>query len=467
MQDPTHYPVSEFGPAIPGMVIGGMGIVHVFVAQFAVGAGALLLWLERAAGRGDALARRFSDGFFLFLVLVSFVFGALTGVGMWLTAVQVSAPTIGAMVREFHWLWATEWCFFLLEVVSGYLFFRYRRRLPHRTRVALLTLYAVSSWLSLFLINGILSWQLTPGEWLQTGSLWHGFFNPSFWPSLVYRTLVAWTLAALAAVLVAQLAPAFSAAERARLQRAIAPFLAPMLVMPIVGLWFVSVLPADSRGWLLGGSVAMTMFLAIAVGASTLLGLYAVVVLWWRRVAIDRATAALLLALAFAATGAGEFVREGVRKPFTIRHVLYSNAVTPTDVARMRIEGAVADDPYPVRGAEHLPNDQLILGQRVFRRLCAVCHSIEGANGVRHLTATWTTDQLRMNLAQLQRTKSFMPPFAGTPTELEALVQWLRWIAADRPRDWPTTSGDPAPLAQIRTWLDQAGTGPGGSVEHK
>lgn len=462
MQDPGFYPISEFGPAMPGVVIGGVGIVHVFVAQFAVGAGALLLWLERRAGRGDELAKRFVDGFFSFLVLVSFVFGALTGVGMWLVSVQVSAPTISAMVDEFHWLWATEWCFFLLEVVAGYLFYRYRRRLSHGTRRMLLVLYAVSSWMSLFLINGILSWQLTPGEWLRTHAVWDGFFNPTFWPSLIYRTLVAWTLAALAAILVANMARSFTAEQRATLQRRIAPFLAPMAAMPLVGLWFVAVMPDDSRAWLFGGSVAMSMFLAIAVGASTLLGLFAVVGLSWRGITIHRATTALLLALAFAATAAGEFVREGSRKPFTIRNVLYSNAIAPDDVARLRRDGCVTGDPYPLRG-EAPPTPLLEVGARVYRRLCSICHTLDGVNGVLHLTDSWSDDQLRLNIARLQHTKTFMPPFAGTPRELEALVQWLRWQRDGR----PAIAGDAAEpdrgtLDRIRGWLDEAGVQPGG-----
>ena len=285
---------------------------------------------------------------------------------------QVSPPTIGAMVREFHWVWAAEWCFFLLEVVSGYLFYRYRHALSHRTRVVLLATYAVASWMSLCLINGILSWQLTPGAWLETRSIWDGFFNPSFWPSLVYRSLVSWTLAALAAILVVHLAARSTAEDRRALQKKIAPFFAPMAVMPLVGLWFLAEIPDDSRGWLMGGSVAMTMFLAIAVGASTLLSVYPVVGLLWRHLIIERATAALLLALAFAATAAGEFVREGVRKPYTIRNVLYSNAVDPGQIGALRASGSVRFDPYPLRGVAP-PTAQLAVGAKVFRIQCAVC----------------------------------------------------------------------------------------------
>src|SRR5687768_9283480 len=155
-----------------GLVIGGVGILHVFLAQFAIGGGALLYYFERIAQRGNADARAFVDGYFQILVLVSFVVGALTGVAMWFTTIQVGARTIGLMVDQFHWFWATEWVAFSVEVVAGYAFVRVGRRLSDRPRIRLLALYAGASWLSLFWINGILSWQLTPGSYTQGGSVW-------------------------------------------------------------------------------------------------------------------------------------------------------------------------------------------------------------------------------------------------------------------------------------------------------
>src|SRR3954467_11333660 len=185
-----------------GLVIGGVGILHVFLAQFAIGGGALLYYFERGAQRGDPDARTFVDGYFKILVLVSFVIGALTGVAMWFTTIQVGARTIGLMVDEFHWLWATEWVWFAVEITAGYAFYRCGPRLGGRARLRLLAPYAVASWMSLFWINGILAWQLTPGRWLDGGGVWSGFFNPSFWPSLVFRPAVATTLAGLAACIV-------------------------------------------------------------------------------------------------------------------------------------------------------------------------------------------------------------------------------------------------------------------------
>ncbi len=458
-----HYPVNDFGPAMKGMVIGGVGIVHVFLAQFAIGGGALLCYFQWLAQSGrEPAARKFLDGYFKALVLISFVLGALTGVAMWFTSIQVSARTIGLMIDEFHWVWAIEWLFFAVEITSGYAFYRWGARLSDRARMRLLVMYAVAAWGSLFWINGILSWQLTPGGWLGGGGVWAGFFNASFWPSLVYRTLVAATLAALVACVVINTFDDDRETKRRLMHRA-GRFLAPMALMPPLALWYLATIPADSRAWLLGGSIAMTMFVAIAAGASLLVGAYALFVLVFRRLYINGATAGLLLALAFGATAAGEFVREGARKPFTVRGALYSNSITPGEVAHLRVVGSVTDDPWPLVDAERYPTAQLELGAKVVRAQCSVCHTMDGANALTHLTRGWTGDQLRMNVAELQRTKGFMPPFAGTPDEVEAVAQLLLWEAAGAPAAWAPTS-DAATRARIQAWLVEAGPGPASAL---
>jgi mono/diheme cytochrome c family protein len=310
--------------------------------------------------------------------------------------------------------------------------------------------------MSLFWINGILAWQLTPGAWLDGGGMWAGFFNPSFWPSLLFRTVVASTLGALAACVVINTMDLPRDARAALIRRA-SWFAAPMALMPLFAGWFMAVIPADSRQWLMGGSMPMTMFVGVAAGASTLIGAYVVIGLIVKKLYINGATATLLLVLAFGATAAGEFVREGARKPYTVRGVLYSTSLTPADVARLRKAGAVTDDPYPLRDEQRYANEQLRHGAKVHRALCDACHTLHGANALVELTRTWTDDQLRLNVAKLQRTKAFMPPFAGTATDVEALVQFLRWETAGAPATWQT-SESPGTLAQIATWLDEAGT---------
>lgn len=203
----------------------------------------------------------------------------------------------------------------------------------------------------------------------------------------------------------------------------------------------------------------MMMFVGVAAGASTLIGGYVVVGLILKKLYINIATGTLLLALAFGATAAGEFVREGARKPYTVRGVLYSTSMTPAEVEVLRVKGAVTDDPYPLRDHDRYANDQLRHGAKVYRALCDACHTMNGSNGILHLVATWTDDQLRLNIAKLQRTKGFMPPFAGNAADVEALVQLLRWELAGAPSTFVELR-EAAPLDQIDRWLREAGTAP-------
>jgi hypothetical protein len=282
--------------------------------------------------------------------------------------------------------------------------------------------------------------------------VWAGFFNPSFWPSLLFRTCVAATLGALAACIVINTME-LDRERRAALIRHASRMAAPIAVMPLLALWFLFVIPEDSRSWLLGGSMPMMMFVGVAAGASTLIGGYVVVGLILKRLYINGATATMLLVLAFGATAAGEFVREGARKPYTVRGILYSTSIAPDEVAALRREGATARDPYPLRDASRYPTPQLVRGALVERALCDACHTMKGANALVELSRTWTDDQLRLNVAKLQRTKAFMPPFAGNADDVEALVQLLRWERDGAPASWPTTQAPP----EIARWLDEAG----------
>jgi mono/diheme cytochrome c family protein len=272
------------------------------------------------------------------------------------------------------------------------------------------------------------------------------------------------SLAALVACLVVNLSAQFDRQEKAEVINKAVHFLLPMVLMPLLGLWFFAAMPADSRSWVLGESIAMTMFMTLGVGASLLIGLYAVVGMASLRLFINGATAALLLALAMAATAGGEFVREGVRKPYTVRNTLYSNSIRQDELALFRQEGAVDRDPYPLMDASRYANDQLRLGAKVFRFQCSICHTLDGVNGLTHLTGAWSLEQKRLMIAQLQHTKTFMPPFAGNAEELEALVQLLTWQHDGQPNSWEP-SADPDVLQRLREYLQEAGTQPGTAAD--
>ena len=304
----------------------------------------------------------------------------------------------------------------------------------------------------------VLSWQLTPDGWLKDHNVWSGFFNPSFWPSLLFRTITSMTVAGLIACIVINTMRDLDRERRRELINRASHFLGPMILLLPLGVWYLMSIPADSREWVMGGSAAMTMFAAIAGGCTLIVGLYALIGLIGQKLYIDGLTATVLCFLAFVASGGGEFVREGTRKPYTVRMELFSNSITEREVAELRRTGSVTNDPYPMRDSGQYPNDQVRLGAKVYRFQCSVCHTVTGANSVVFLAQTWTTPQKQMNIAKLQHTKPFMPPFSGNAAELEGLVQWLSWEAAGRPMSWSETTQDRTAYLRIGSWINEAGT---------
>jgi cytochrome d ubiquinol oxidase subunit I len=309
----------------------------------AVGGGMLLCYFEwlRRTGRSRN-ASRFLNGAFAALVLASFVLEAVTGVAIWFISLQVSPRTIGVLVDEFQWIWATEWTFFCAQVVAGYTFLRYKDRLSGRGRMLLLVFYSVAAWFSLFWINGILSFAWAPGRWADTHNVWSGFLNPSFWPLLFYRTVTSMAIAALAACVVINIAGPPEQDARRELIGRVSLFLAPLVLMPFFGAWFLASMPADYRSGMLGGSPTLTMCTAIGVGTSVLAGAYALGASWFWTFSLNGLAAALLCAIAFVATAGGEFVRERVGKPYSIRQILYSNSLGEDELEQLRAPGSIA-----------------------------------------------------------------------------------------------------------------------------
>jgi cytochrome bd-type quinol oxidase subunit 1 len=125
------------------------------------------------------------------------VAGALSGVGIWLVISVYNPQATSFLIHTFVLAWATEWTCFLVEIASLFLYYYTFDRMAPGKHIFIGWVYFVAAWLSLFFINGIIGFMFTPGAWLQTGNFWDALFNPSFWPSLAFRTFLALTLAGI------------------------------------------------------------------------------------------------------------------------------------------------------------------------------------------------------------------------------------------------------------------------------
>ena len=193
-----EFPVWQLSTFGGGFWIILIAVLHVFVAHFAVGGGLFLVLTEAKARRlGSKPLLAYLHRHTRFFMLLTMVFGGLSGVGIWLTISLLSPQATLLLVRSFAWGWATEWTFFAGEIAALLVYYYGFDRLDARRHMLVGWLYFAFAFLSLFVVNGIVGFMLTPGEWPVSLNFWDGLFNPTFWPGVVLRTVLGLLLAGL------------------------------------------------------------------------------------------------------------------------------------------------------------------------------------------------------------------------------------------------------------------------------
>jgi cytochrome d ubiquinol oxidase subunit I len=420
-----------------GVLIGVIAILHVFVSHFAVGGGIVMAVGEAIAiRRSDAPLRSLLKRSSLMLILVSTVFGAISGVGIWFVIGLVQPTATSALIHNFVWGWAIEWAFFLLEVVTALAWYSTWDRVRPRTHLLLIVLYAFAAFMSLVIIQGILGFMLTPGRWLTTHGFWDGFLNPTYLPGLLFRTGVCLVLAGAYMTLAALREK--ERAARGRLVKYLAALEAGGLLLAAAGFraW-EGALPETVRNLFLGGkpllpTLASTRGVLVwALLVSAVLAILALVLP--KRVSWPQAVVALLAA--FAVLGTYERLREGARKPFVIRGFMFSNGLLVSEIDAVNRDGILSKAKWASHDAGTTP---ITRGRAVFRAECASCHTLDGYLSIRKRTVAADADFLGLLLTALRDDGPkwaarpplkpdypFMPPFVGTDEEMSALVAYL------------------------------------------
>jgi cytochrome bd-type quinol oxidase subunit 1 len=437
-----NYPVWDV-PYLGGVwVIGIIAIFHIMISHFAVGGGFYLPMAERKAlkeGRADWMEA--IRGHAKFFLILTGVFGAVSGVGIWFAIGLASPESTSTLIHNFVFGWAMEWCFFIVEITTAMVYYYTWGRVDDKLHLQLGWIYAGTSFCTLVIINGILTFMLTPGAaWLavagtgqEASQFWAAFFNPTYWPSLVVRTLVCLSLAGVWALISASRIDGFAKPElKSELIRWSARWLVPsFLLLPLALGWYFLAIPSSSRHLMEAGvsTIGTGMFtqitralLVTTMTSATILGVvYFLGIRNPRDFGLGHAFAVLFLALA--ATGATEHAREMIRKPYTIGQHMYSNGIRKKDVARINQAGYTTNSPWN--------HGEMSEGEMMFRGQCMNCHTLDGYRAMRKLMRGRDRASIANIVKLLHEApanspyRNFMPPLAGTPQELDALVGYL------------------------------------------
>ena len=405
--------------AIPGgMLIALVAVLHVFVSHFAVGGGFFLVVTEsiaRRRGDGELLSycRRHSK----FFALLTLVFGAISGVGIWFTIGLVSPEATSTLIHTFVWAWAIEWVFFFVEIAAAIIYAKTWDSLDGREHLIIGWIYFVAAWMSLFVINGILTFMLTPGRWIETHNFWDGMFNPTFMPSLVARTAVSFILAGIFGYITL---PKVEGREKVARWAAMW-MVAGAVVLPLGLMWYFSRLPQFSQFYLNGLIRGVRHAVRGGVGFTLAALAIALICGVWKPRWMRPGVVTALVVCGLGMIGAGEYLREFLRKPWVINQVIYANDIRAAQVEALQAKGVS-------RTANFLLADDVTseaYGQNLFHLQCGSCHAAGGYRGMRQRVDGWDADFAADILQHIHMLRGTMPPYAGDAQDRKALGKYL------------------------------------------
>lgn len=394
-----------------GVLMAIISVLHVFVSHFAIGGGLYLVVTETIArNRNDQLMLGFVERLTRFFLLVTVVFGAVSGVGIWFVIGLLNPQATELLIHNFVWGWAIEWTFFITEIAAIIIYFYGWKTMSARSHLTIGWIYFVAAWLSLAVINGILSFMLTPGKWIETGGFWDGFLNPTYFSTLVFRTGVCLLLAGVFAMVVSS---RYSGADRARLVRfnALWAVIGMAIMVPTMN-WFIASIPPEiveiAKAQLPTATSAMNMGII-------LFGVIAVCVVLFglllpRLYSLPVAIVVMLVALLW--FGEFEWMRESIRKPYIVTGYMYANALEVSKLEKFQDEGMLANLKYRT-------GDD---GVDLFRHACRSCHTIDGYKPLARVFDGTDPAYIAAIVHGVHSLKGNMPPFGGTREEAELVA---------------------------------------------
>lgn len=449
-----HYPWWHVPHLTAPMLIALVSVAHVLVSHYAVGGG-LFLAMETgyAYRKSDQVYLAYLNRHARFFILLTVVFGAITGVGIWWTIGLASPLATELLIRTFVFAWAIEWVFFVIEITAAFIFYYYWGRLAEKTHVVIGWIYALAAWISLVLITGITAFMLNPGGWQPGDSFWRALLNPQFIPQTIARTGGALLLSSLYVYLHASLTVQQGRVRDLIGSRSARPALLGAVCVTLGGIGWYLYLPESARAALetaaaLNLLVALIFALTVAVFVLLYLGPYRNP--GW----LSPGFAGALFLFGLAAFSTGEFIREAVRKPYIVYGQVLGNQIFRDEIPRLRASGyleggvwtkALVASDYPQlivdgeidarlltiapgqrREAALSPDDRIALGEVLFQYHCNNCHAVDqGYSAVRPLLQGRSREMIVSLIENLHRTHMSMPPWSGTPQEAEVLAAYL------------------------------------------
>jgi hypothetical protein len=443
------YPVWEVPNLSAGIVLGMIAAFHMLPSHLSTSAMWFNIYVERKAYRENRPELlEFIKKYTLMILVFSYVLGSLTGVGIWYAATVANPRGISGLIHNYVWGWATEWVFFIIEVIGIFVYYYTFGKVDRKTHLKIGMIFAIGSWATMVIIVGILAFMASPGKWPVTGNFFDGFFNQTYWPQLLMRTSLMFTIAATYAIAVAT--KISNEPVRSFITKTAGKWgIASLVLGSVFTLLYVKSLP-NSPDSLLGMSAFLLPGLKTALLVSVALLILYFIYANLKPLTIRLAPAILAIAILFGGIWSIERTREMIRKPFVIQYYMYSNQLigfdfpvknVVADTKATREKGLLKVSPYVPAGLREVnESNRLEAGKLTALILCSACHTME-ESGLRpmplmvrrlefkpHEEAATEIGEIAAFIDTLGD-YPYMPPFAGSDAEKDALATYLHTIS--------------------------------------
>lgn len=420
-----NYPIWELTYFGGGSLVAFISVLHVYISHLAVGGG-IFIWLtdRKAVKENSAEIKSYIKKYTWFFLLITMVFGGMSGVGIWFIIALVNPAATSTLIHNFVFGWAIEWVFFLGEIVA-LLMYHYRFDfLTSGNRLKIAFLYALFAWLSLVIINGILAFMLTPGEWINSGEFWDGFFNPTYFPSLIFRTAMAILIAGIFGfVTITKLKSGDFKTKMIKYSSKWLLYPIPFLILS--AFWYFYSIPSKIRitAFSLNNDVSIALLFLLVT--SMIIFISSVIIIVKAKSGIQKSLVYILILIGLIWMGGFEYSRENARRPYIITDYMYSTSIIKSDLSKINTAGILSNAKW-TEIKEITESNRLAAGKEIFNLQCLSCHTVNGIrNDIVPLTKDFTFIGMKSLLTGQGKVLNYMTPFAGTDLEKDALAEYI------------------------------------------
>ncbi|WP_345988596.1 cytochrome c [Sulfurimonas sp. HSL1-2] len=433
------FPLFYFPDIGSAWLMGITGTIHILASHTSVGAALLFAFLAHKAYKENRTdLYDYMKKYGMFLLIFSYVIGSITGPGIWYTATAASPRGISALIHNFVWVWATEWVFFIYEVIGVFALVYFIDKIDRKTHLKLTYTFALASVGTLMLIIGIISFMMWPGNdaFYQTGSASDAFFGVNTFPHMFLRIGFMIMMAGVIGLIISSAMKNKEVSNELTRKMGYVSLLGGFLVL-FFFMWYIKTLP-ESADILLGiylPSILTTRIILIV--AFALYFLLAIV-----KPQYVRRSLAIVMLFVIAVVGLwpGEKLRESLRKPYVAGRYIYSNQIISRDVPGKGIKSEVeivADrgllqvNPWiPDRLRTITPENRLETGQLLTKLACSNCHALEPGAKFRPLMERFAGQDKEMIKAFMQGSLAtgaipYMPRIDLPDAEFDAMAAWI------------------------------------------